>query len=158
MIGASFRPAPVSAAYYLANTGAIAGRIKKQFNDWGYYAEPNKSGSSDSEYLNINLGTHESPRAYHVRISNHAPGSGVNGNHSQFEADIYASLYRKDAMSYIMFIAEMARLLDKPLPPEMIHLQRGTLNYRRYVVAMQKRAALFRKRRIIISRPRLYLA
>jgi hypothetical protein len=158
MMRSPVRSAPVYDAYYLTNTGAIASYIKKLFNGWGYYVELNKSDGSDSEYLNINLGTHESPQAFHVRISNHSPGSGENGSRSQFKADIYAALYRENAASYIMFIAKMAQMLDKPLPPEMRHLERGTLNYRRYMVAMQKRAVLFRRRHIIISRPRLYVA
>jgi hypothetical protein len=104
---------------------------------WGYFCRYNKSDWSDSFYLNINLGTREQPQAIHLRIADHAS----NKASVRFAWDICGSRSRTGAVTYIKFLIRFAEQQGFPLPFEVQRLQPGTLQYKRYAVALQRQAA-----------------
>jgi len=124
--------------YYLTSTSGIASYLCRTITNLGFFVRYNRSDESESIYLNINLGTRESPDAIHVRISNHSVSR--NNTSIRFDYDICGSRSRQGATTYIKFLVKFANEHGKKLPKVVQHLQPGTPKYKKYAISMQKRA------------------
>jgi len=123
--------------YYLTSPLGIARYMYRIITDFGYFVRCNRSDTSESVYLNINLGTKEAPDAIHIRISNH-PVSRYNTK-TQYDYDICGSCSRQGATTYIKFLVKFASEHNKTLSKAIQYLQPGTPKYKKYAISMQKR-------------------
>ena len=125
--------------YYLRSTSGIANYLCRTIGDYGFYVRHNHSDTSESVYLNINLGNQEAPNTVHVRISNHpAPGHNTD---VRYDYDICATHTRQGATTYIKFLSKFAKEHGKELPKGIQVLQPGTYLYKKYAISMQRGSA-----------------
>lgn len=126
--------------YYLTSPSGIANYLCRTIASFGYFVQYYRSDASESIYLNIYLGTRESPDALRLRISNHSV-SRYNA-HIHFDYDICGSRSRQGATTYIKFLIKFANEHNKALSSAIQALQPGTPKYKQYAISMQKRAAV----------------
>jgi len=124
--------------WYLVNSKAISCYLVRVLIDWGYFTRWNQSDESESCYLNVNFGTIDEPKAFHIRISDHSIPPGKKG--VLFDADLYCSYERSGATSYIKFLAKLSDELNKPMPSGFEKIKTGTKPYKNYRIRMQQRA------------------
>ena len=141
--------------WYLTRPEAISRLLVSIIRTWGYPVHWNFSDDSESVYLKVCLGTRESPKAFHIRISNHSiPPKNL---WVAFQLDVYSGFEREGAVSYIKALSRLAQDLDKPLPEFLDPVRTGTEPYKRYRVEMQRRRKLARGRSCFYREERLYV-
>lgn len=142
-------------AWYYTKPQAISKYLFTVFSKWGYYVFWNQSDDSESFYLKVNLGTKESPKPMHIRISNHSIPQ--NNRWVLYDVDLYCGFEREGATSYIKLLSKMANLLNKPLPHVLEHVKTGTPLYKTYRITMQNRKKLAYEKGYRFQDDRLYL-
>lgn len=123
--------------WYLTRPEAISRLLVSIIRTWGYPVHWNFSDDSESVYLKVCLGTRESPKAFHIRISNHSiPPESLS---AIFHLDVYSGYEREGAVSYVKAISKLAKDLGKTLPDYLSRVCIGTEQYKLYRVEMQRR-------------------
>ena len=141
--------------WYLTKPEAISRYLVSVIRNWGYQVYWNPSDDSESMYLKVWLGTQESPRIFHIRISNHSvPPKNL---WVIFDIDVYCEYEREGATSYIKVLSKLAEELGKSLPPALEKVKAGTEPYKNYRIEMQRRRKLANGRRYFFNAERIYV-
>lgn len=145
----------LSRNFYFTKPDAISRYLVSVIRNWGYPVFWNRSGDSESVYLKISIGTFESPKTLHIRISNHSVPQKYAWVVINF--DVYSSYEREGAISYIKLLSKLAEYLNKPLPGVLERVKTGTQSYKKYRVEMQRRKKLAGGRSYFFDDQRLYV-
>ena len=141
--------------WYLTGPQAISRYLVSVIRNWGYKVFWNLSDDSESIYLKVWLGTWESPKMFHIRISEHSiPPKNL---WVVFDIDVYCEYEREGATNYIKLLSKLADELGKPLPPVLEKLKTGTEPYKNYRLEMQRRRKLANGRRQLFRAERIYV-
>jgi len=144
-----------SRTWYLTMPEAISRFLVKVIRNWGYPVFWNSSNYSESLYLKICLGTLESPKALHIRISNHSVPPKKRW--IVFDFDVYSSYEREGAINYIILLSELAKALGKPFPVALEQVKTGTQSYENYMVEMQRRMKMADGKACVFDDQRFYV-
>jgi len=145
----------LSRNWYFTKPEAISRYLVSVFRSWGYPVFWNRSDDSESVYLKVYVGTLDSPKTLHIRISNHSvPQKRL---WIAFNFDVYGSYEREGAMSYIRLLSKIAEDLDKPFPAALERIKTGTQSYKSYMVEMQRRRKMADGRPHFFDDQRLYV-
>ena len=141
--------------WYLTRPEAISRYLASVIRNWGYQVYWNPSDDSESRYLKVYLGTRESPKSFHIRISDHSvPPKKL---WVVFDIDVYCEYEREGATSYVKLLSKLAEELGRSLPPALEKLKAGTAPYKNYRVEMQRRKKLANSRRHFFRAERVYV-
>jgi len=141
--------------WFFTKPKVISKYLLTVFKDWGYAVYWNMSDDSESVYQKICLGTRESPKSLHIRISDHSIPTEKHWVTYQF--DVYCGFEREGATNYIKLLLLLAEELNKPLPPVLEYIKTGTKPYRSYRIEMQRRKKMAKGRSRFFREERLYV-
>jgi hypothetical protein len=142
-------------SWYLIKPEAISRFLVSVIRNWGYPVFWNRSEDSESVYLKLCLGTPESPRVLHIRISNHSvPQRNL---WVMFNMDVYCGHEREGATNYIKLISKLADILDRPIPEGLERVITGTEPYKSYRIEMQRRRNPANGKPCLLIGDRLYV-
>jgi hypothetical protein len=141
--------------WYLTQPKAISKYLASVIRNWGYPVTWNPSDDSESSYIQVYIGTPESPKVLYIRISDHSiPPKNL---WVFFDVDVYCSYERENATSYMKIISNLAGVLDRQVPEVLNHVKTGTEPYKRYRLIMQKRKKTANGRSRWHTEERLYV-
>jgi len=142
-------------SWYFIKPQAISRYLVSVIRSWGYPVFWNRSDDSESLYLKVYIGSIESPKTLHIRISDHS--IPIKNLWVEFNYDVYGSFEREGAISYVKLLSKLAEDLSKPLPAALERTKAGTELYKNYRIEMQRRKKQLNGKYRFTGEDRLYV-